>query len=505
METQQEELGEESGQLLQPDLIKSYLAFALRALRKRRLWIVSVFFLGAALTFAVAALWPRTYHCEMKLMAQKSKALGGESELNPLGGASDILGRHENLMEIVKQTDLVHSWNEQRPPLLHLKDVLTEKLRGTSPSDADLAGVLVAALEARIYATASENTLTIGTDWPNGASAARIVEAAHQVFMESRHVAEISTLQEKIAILEGHASKAREEIDRIAEQLQRVREDRLAQAGKVVSEARGGGDRLGSGSAPAPVVARAKPRASAEPDDQLPLLKEELDTKKRTVAELEADRNRRLSEAQAKLTDLQPKFTAAHPLVREVEQNIANLSHESPRVAALRAEIDSLERSIKERATITRADASPGPAGGGSLAPAAAPSAGGDVLSTEIMQLLGNAVGVDPTMSAQLQGAVSKYGALRDAISTARIDLDTAQAAFSYRYKVIVPPEVPGKPVKPKLPTVLGAGLAAALLLALLLPILAELRNGVIVERWQVYMMQLPILAELKYPPGSSE
>ena len=49
----------------------------------------------------------------------------------------------------------------------------------------------------------------------------------------------------------------------------------------------------------------------------------------------------------------------------------------------------------------------------------------------------------------------------------------------------------------------IGGGLFAALLLALLVPILLELRTGIIVERWQVQQLRLPILAELPLPPGS--
>jgi len=35
----------------------------------------------------------------------------------------------------------------------------------------------------------------------------------------------------------------------------------------------------------------------------------------------------------------------------------------------------------------------------------------------------------------------------------------------------------------------------------LLLPLVEELRKGVIVERWQVQQLRLPVLAELKLPP----
>jgi len=47
------------------------------------------------------------------------------------------------------------------------------------------------------------------------------------------------------------------------------------------------------------------------------------------------------------------------------------------------------------------------------------------------------------------------------------------------------------------------AGLLFTLLLSLGLPVLLELRRNVIVERFQVHQLQLPVLAELKLPPHS--
>jgi len=52
---------------------------------------------------------------------------------------------------------------------------------------------------------------------------------------------------------------------------------------------------------------------------------------------------------------------------------------------------------------------------------------------------------------------------------------------------------------------VVGGGLFVTLLLSLLAPILLELRAGVIRERWQVEHIQLPVLAELRLPPHSSD
>ena len=47
-------------------------------------------------------------------------------------------------------------------------------------------------------------------------------------------------------------------------------------------------------------------------------------------------------------------------------------------------------------------------------------------------------------------------------------------------------------PIKPKVPLLLAGGLLAAIFLALAIPILAELRSGIMVERWQVNQIRLP-------------
>jgi uncharacterized protein involved in exopolysaccharide biosynthesis len=108
---------------------------------------------------------------------------------------------------------------------------------------------------------------------------------------------------------------------------------------------------------------------------------------------------------------------------------------------------------------------------------------------------------MDPAVSAQLSTALSKYSELRGEIRSARIRLDTAQAAFNYRYKIVAPASLPAKPHKPKVPMILAIGVLAALGLALLVPIALELKTGIIVERWQVHQLPIPVLGELSMPP----
>src|SRR5712692_5403295 len=85
---------------------------------------------------------------------------------------------------------------------------------------------------------------------------------------------------------------------------------------------------------------------------------------------------------------------------------------------------------------------------------------------------------------AQLRYTAQEYAAMRDRIDHARIDLDTARAAFKYRYSVVTPPQVPRGPIKPKAPLVMAAALLAGLFLALFATTLSDFRAGVVLKRW---------------------
>jgi uncharacterized protein involved in exopolysaccharide biosynthesis len=216
---------------------------------------------------------------------------------------------------------------------------------------------------------------------------------------------------------------------------------------------------------------------------------------KRKLADLDGERERRIRDERAKLADLRLRLGPSHPEVLTIEQRLAMLSQEPSEVVLLRTEVKSFEQEIAQR------DAQTGMAGVMRSSLAAADGPAVESLPPAITELL-NEDDADPAQLAQLSGAIAKYGALRDQIRSGRMDIDTAQAAFGQRYKMLVPAEAPTRPIKPNPLTILGGGLMAALLLALLVPILAELRTGVIRERWQVQHMQLPVLAELRLPPS---
>jgi uncharacterized protein involved in exopolysaccharide biosynthesis len=85
-----------------------------------------------------------------------------------------------------------------------------------------------------------------------------------------------------------------------------------------------------------------------------------------------------------------------------------------------------------------------------------------------------------------------------DRIGEAELELDTARAGFKHRYSVIWPAELPSQPSYPKVPRLLGAGMAASLLFAIFLTTLIDARAGKLVEPWQIKrVLDIPLLGRV--------
>lgn len=500
---QHEELeGSGKSSAAQLELVRSYVAFAKRAIRPRWWWVVSVFAIGLALTIIVFKIAPRTYSCTTVLMALSNPVLDQNGGGNPLANAPSLIMRQENLQQLVRDTGLVEKFKQRRPALLKAKDDLIQKAFGAWSLDVQEA-ILVGTLQSKLSVGSDQaGNLTITVDWTDGKTAAELAEAAREGFLRGRHSAEISAFEAKMSILDEHASKLRAEVETLAQQINAAHEEKAAQVTKSANPA-------GAASAAAgtslPALRAAARRAtnsdlSASLSAELPERRAKLAELKQQLAARETDRQNHIREEQAKLAEMQLHLTPSHPQVVTQQERIALALQVPSDLALLRSEVADLEGQIKQREALA-AHGSGAVASGG---PSAGQSAGPAALPTEIIQAL-ESDSTDPALSAQISGAVVRYGSLRDEIRSGRMQLDTAQAAFDHRYQIVTPAEAPNTPTKPKPGLIIGAGLALSLVLSLLFPLLAELRRGVIIERWQVHQLQLPVLAELKLPPHSPD
>jgi uncharacterized protein involved in exopolysaccharide biosynthesis len=95
--------------------------------------------------------------------------------------------------------------------------------------------------------------------------------------------------------------------------------------------------------------------------------------------------------------------------------------------------------------------------------------------------------------------AAAKYEELMMRVDGARIEQDTARAAFKYRYSVVRPAEPPKAPTRPNVPLTLVGGVLAGVLLAYALSTWVDLRRGTAVEAWQLEReLGLPVVGEVE-------
>jgi hypothetical protein len=433
--------------------VRRYAGFSLGSVRRRPVLFALVSCGMVSLAAGALAVLPRTYEVESKLLAQRNSGLAVRSDTNPLDqptkAAAETIMRRDNLQALVRQTDLVQEWPKRRAPLLRVKDWLLRKL-GRAPSDEDLTEGLTDFLQKNftVWTTPDNTTVTLKVHWPDPLMAYRLVDAAEQNFIEKRHVLEVATIAEQISILEGHAANLKNAIETQVAELQGLREGAAPKGRRSTSP---------------------RPRARAV-DPEVLNLRVMLDGKRRAIADLEESRRRHFTELQTRLAEQRAVYAENHPMLRDLQRSIESLRQESPQLATLRQEERELRRQLSER-----------PDGGEGAMPGA-PNIPADLF---------RAFSPDEDSSveyarAQLQYAAQQYAAMRGRIDTARIDFDTARAAFKYRYSVVTPPQVPRGPIKPKVPLVLAAALIAGLVLALFATTFADLRAGVVLRRWQL-------------------
>jgi len=464
-------------ELIDYEQLRNWGSFILHATGRHKPLVLLTFLGTMAVILTVLAVLPRTYHVEAQLLAQKNSlmpALGNPgrhvpSDADaPTRAASEAVKRRDNLVSLMKQTDLLNYWDRTRPPLLRVKDRLFDLLLGPRSEDERVTD-MVGFLDSRFDVTTGESTVNIGIDWPDAQMAYQLVETAQQNFLEQRHSAEVSAIAEAITILEGHAANLREAIDDAREDLRRA-DDPSARNRRA-------------NTVPLPRRDPAKEALRAEAAET----KVMLEAKRRAINELETFRSRRLAELQSELTQQQAVYADAHPAVVKLKQSIAAFEEDSPQLSALKNdEKDLLAEQAKISASMRLDPQPPGGARASEADPRTPSSgAGGDGLTADEAR-------------TRLRFAMEKYDVLLQRIDSARIELDTARAAFKYRYSVTRPPTFPKRAVKPKVPVVVAMGFVLALGAGVLASVFRDLRSGRVLEKWQIErVLELRVLGEV--------
>ena len=274
--------------------------FVVEAVQRHKTTAVATFVLVFGAAFTIASLWPRTYEVDGRLLMQRNelmtslvnpgRAITRES---PLLAAREIVLRRDNILAVMKATNLVEEWERARSPLLRFKDWLFGLL-GSAPTEEDRTDALVGLIEDRLQVgTGNEGTVSFVVRWPDPQMAVHLVDEAIKSFVEYRRVSETVAISESIAIL-----------DRSAEALEAQITETIAQTPRrptTRAEPR-----------------RAPPRApgpSPQNMVQLSRMKSELEARQQDIVRMAARRSQQLSEARGRLTTAQTIYTEDHPTV----------------------------------------------------------------------------------------------------------------------------------------------------------------------------------------------
>jgi uncharacterized protein involved in exopolysaccharide biosynthesis len=465
--------GAETDEGIDAELAIDFAKFVWGAPRRHPRGSLAIFVVVALVSLALAFLTPRSYEAEVKLLVQRAalvptlgnprRSVPTDSEL-PLRSVPEYVLRYENLVALVKGTNLVDRWEATRPPATRLKDAVVQAVAGP-PSEADRLRALVGVLEKRMRVTVEDDTIDLVVEWPSAQLAYQLVALAQQRLLDESFALDVSAITEAIAILEGHADAERQHVDAALAEMQRLR-DALQPA---PASSAGAGAR----------VEMVPGAPSAGRKDAMALLAD----KRRAIRDLEEQKQRRVGDLRAQLVQLRTQYTDEHPAVLELQRRITGADEDPAELSELRSE---------ERALLAQLANEPRPAAVATTvaAPRGASAAVGRSSPDEDASY--------DLARTKLHTAERKYEELRDRIDAARIELDAARAAFKYRFTTLVPAEVPQKAKKPN-PLMIGlGGIVLAAVLAFFVAAAADLASGRILEPWQARRAaELPVLGRV--------
>lgn len=486
------------------DQLKQLIGFFVRAPRRRPRLALSVLITTLALGIVTAIYWPRTYEVSVRILAQRNLVLPALD--NPQGvenregetltkNAADAILKRDNLLALIKQLDLLDRWEATRQPILRVKDKIMALFGKTT--DEEKLHNMIGVLEKRLSVTADDATITITVVWSDKQTAYDIASTMQKNFLDARYDSSVNVVKDAIHILEERAKPAAADVDAaLAELMKRDAQHRAGLAPPSVSA---------PGSAhpwarPAAATASGPRAGSAPPDDAVA---QELEDVRRRIRMLKESHDQELLQAQTQLADARTTLGPLHPTVRALNEKIAQLSEPSPDLNGLRARERSLVAQLAGPAT----SGSPKPAAPSASAPARTPTGGPIVIEAAppgrpaqtVRDLLD--VHEDPQVTQareNLQAVTSKYNDLLSRIEAANIELEVTRAAFKYQYSVVLPPELPRAPTKPKVAVLLAVAALLCAVLTFAVPGAMDLLAGRFVESWQIESrLKLPVVGEI--------
>jgi uncharacterized protein involved in exopolysaccharide biosynthesis len=472
-----------------------YVRFVGRSVRRHRILASVTMVLVLTTIVGFAEILPRRYHVQTKLLAQRNAVMTALSNPNravpwdadaPTRAAAETVLRRDNLLSLIKQTNLLTEWERTRPRALKFKDWLMARWRGHDPTADEKLQTMIDTLEARMTVVAGpvgDGTVTIDLDWPDAEMAYRLVKAAEQSFVDARLAAEAAAIGESITILERYSGSLHEDITRAFTEMHRAQAKPGAGARSVVP--RPATSRAQLPADPPETLTAGSHLEQLESDPELSAMKNTLQRKRQELTRIEEERQRQLTDLQTRLAQLKTVYTSDHPSVINTQQSIAALAQDTPQALALAAQIEELQADYDRKMSAATDLQIKQPVTSDGLVshskPAAAPVVDAAPTTAEQPQSPS-----DEVARLQLRSQLNELESVLERTDGARIELEVSKAGSKFRYTVIRPAQIPREPVFPNMKLMFIAGLIASGVLALLVCIGRDLFSHRIFETWQI-------------------
>lgn len=469
--------GPESEPLIDLNLVRDLLKFALHACRRHKkaaLSVVGAFVLAAALSQLILS---KKYYTEAKLLADRNvvmpllgnpgRRMSDEAD-TPTRLAPEMILTRENLEKVIETTDLLRSTERKQSQMGRIRSRIRETLQGPL-TPAERLEEFVWRLRSSMNVAVADGTVVIGTVWSDPDDALKIVSATQDLFLKERQAQEVSLVAGSISILEQRALDVQKDITAMLDTLSKQRvaltpdEMRLFPSTSRVSTYQG-------------------------PSAELVVAQSRLEATSRALTDAEQFRNRRLAELQATLSEQQNVYGPAHPLVENTAQSIRVLQSEPAELAQLRREVE------EQRMAVARLTRSSGGGGGNGADESLAAAALRNFATVRVDSIVQEK---QQYGRSRLRIALSSYQALLERLEAARIELLTVRATFQFKYGVLIPATVPKQPMGTSAAIIIAVATIVGCALAVMTAIALDLASGRVLEPWQIgRVIGLPVLGE---------
>jgi uncharacterized protein involved in exopolysaccharide biosynthesis len=450
--------------LFEPGELRDYAGFAVRSLGRRWKLVGTVLLLFAAAVAAAIHSLPRRYHVEARLLAMPADGAPGAARQNNgettglQQSAAEVVVSRRTLLELVRDNDLIESWDRTRGPLLRIWDNLGRQT--VDPASRERS--MIRSLERKLTVQVKGAEVTIAFDWSDAQVAVDVVRSVEKKLVAARRQAEIVPLERRVSSLEASASSAQHRIDALAARIEEA--IKAKRRGARASTVRG---------------LQAEGRYRDLPDPALSQKRIQLVAQRRAIAELEDVRRRRLTELSGALAEQKATLGPGNPALLETREKIRAVEADGAQLAALKAREQELFAAyVREGGReIELSTDAPWPA---------------DLRDDD------PAIALD---RARISMEQSNLTHLLDQVAEAHVALATARSGFDSRYVELLPAEVPEQPAFPNLLLLVLAGLLGGAMVAFFGAVAADLSGGVIRESWQARReLDVPLLAEVPEP-----